>query len=67
MAWREHGFAAAPKALEVGDGELDEVAVRSEQATARIAEAAEREAALRSLAEELLDRYRGMPAPGEQD
>jgi chromosome segregation ATPase len=37
--------------------ELEQLAAQTEQANARIAEAGEREAGLRALAHELLDRY----------
>jgi chromosome segregation ATPase len=58
---------ARSEALDRWKRELDEIAARSEQANARIAEAGEREAALRSLAEEVLNRYRDTPLPGDHN
>ena len=64
---RQRGLDARAEELERWRHELDEIAAQSEQAGARIADAAEREAALKSLAQSILDRYADTPAPANPD
>jgi len=64
---RQRVLDARSEALDRWKQELDEIAARSKKAKARIAEAGEREAALRSLAEEVLDRYRDTATPSDHD
>jgi hypothetical protein len=54
---RQRAVDIRTEELEQWKRELEEIAARSAEANARIAEATEREAALKSLAQELLDRY----------
>jgi uncharacterized protein (DUF3084 family) len=54
---RHHELDARRADLERWQAELDSRAAQTEQASARIAEAAEREAGLRTLAHDLLERY----------
>jgi chromosome segregation ATPase len=63
---RQRALDTRTEELERWKGELEEIAVRSEEANERIAEATEREAALKSLAQELLDRYQHV-RPADHD